>query len=149
MNSGKTDYRRESITGAGSPLFHHAIIDCIGKACDPTTETLLAVAARIWMDSASDRSAFDWDQLSARSVARCTAVRAAQLALYGEPVDLTDGGDFSNRPVKTSKSESDNRKRDVDAQGRGPERHDTESDRPVRPDTCCSSARVQLPDRHW
>jgi hypothetical protein len=85
MVSSMTGSMRRTATGSINPLFEDAIIFCIADACDPTVEQMSAVAARIWTESAADRSVFDWNKLPTRSVERVTALLSARLALCGSP----------------------------------------------------------------
>lgn len=64
-------------------LFDDAVIDCVASDRAPTIQELFHVAERIWIDGASDRSAFRWGRLAPADPAKLMALRAAQVALRG------------------------------------------------------------------
>ncbi|RYG86269.1 MAG: hypothetical protein EON59_10375 [Alphaproteobacteria bacterium] len=66
-----------------SPLMPEHLVDCIATGREPTVHELFAVAERIWIDGAAERSAFAWDRLAADADERLIALRGAQIALTG------------------------------------------------------------------
>jgi hypothetical protein len=71
------------MTASFSPLFADEVVRCMGEGRDPSIQELGRVAERIWTDGGANRSAFGWRHLSPASLARLSALRAAQLALCG------------------------------------------------------------------
>lgn len=69
--------------GSINSLFENAVIDCMATGRGPSIAELFTVAERIWMDGASDRSAFRWGCLPPTHSERLFALRAAQVALLG------------------------------------------------------------------
>jgi hypothetical protein len=67
-----------------SRLFASEVVSCVSEGRDPTVHELFAVAERIWVEGADQRSAFGWGSLSTASSERLGALRAAQLALCGD-----------------------------------------------------------------
>lgn len=69
-----------------NPLFEDAVIDCLETDRQPSVEELFRVAQRIWSDGATNGSAFRWGRLAPTDTEKLLALRAAQLALSGSPV---------------------------------------------------------------
>ena len=67
-------------------LFENAVIDCIATGRGPSITELVIVAERIWVDGASDRSAFRWGCLPPTHSEKLFALRAAQVALLGSEI---------------------------------------------------------------
>jgi len=67
-----------------SKLFASEVVSCVSEGRDPTVHKLFAVAERIWVEGADERSAFGWGSLSTVSPDRLGVLRAAQLALCGD-----------------------------------------------------------------
>ena len=66
-----------------SSLIPDQLVNCIATGREPTVHELFAVAERMWIDGAAERSAFAWDRLAPDASDRLTALRNAQLALTG------------------------------------------------------------------
>lgn len=47
-----------------SPLMPDQLVECIATGREPTVHELFAVAGRMWIDGAAERSAFAWDRLA-------------------------------------------------------------------------------------
>lgn len=71
------------MSASTSPLIPDQLVDCIATGREPTVHELFAVAERMWIDGAAERSAFAWDRLAPDASERLTALRNAQLALTG------------------------------------------------------------------
>jgi hypothetical protein len=59
------------------------IVDCISEGRRANADELFRVAAFIWNDMRSGRSAFGWGELTSDSSERVLSLRAAQAALAG------------------------------------------------------------------
>lgn len=59
------------------------LVACIAHAREPTVHELFAVAERVWVESAADRSAFAWGRLPPTDPERVGALRVAQASLCG------------------------------------------------------------------
>ena len=73
--------------GSINSLFEDAVIDCVATGRAPSVQELFLVAERIWVDGASDRSAFRWGCLPPTGSEKLFALRAAQAALLGSDLD--------------------------------------------------------------
>lgn len=71
------------MSASTSPLMPEQLVDCIATGREPTVHELFAVAERMWIDGAAERSAFAWDRLVPDASERLIALRSAQLALTG------------------------------------------------------------------
>ena len=71
------------MTSSTSPLVADALVDCIATGRDPTIHDLLALAQRMWMEGAPNRSAFAWNRLASDGGDRLLALRGAHAALSG------------------------------------------------------------------
>lgn len=71
------------MTSSASSAFADALVDCIATGRDPTIHDLFAVAQRMWVEGAPNRSAFAWDRLPSDGGDRLIALRGAQAALSG------------------------------------------------------------------
>lgn len=67
-------------------LFAPDLVSCVAEGGDPDAASLFAVACRVWVDSAAERSAFGWGRLAPTDPDRVRALRIAQAALAGHPV---------------------------------------------------------------
>lgn len=68
---------------AACPPIPPEVIACLAHGRAPTVREVEDVAARIWAESAGERSAFVWGELEAGSRERVVALRAAVVALNG------------------------------------------------------------------
>lgn len=68
---------------SASSLVQDQIVDCVSTGRSPTAADLDTVAARMWRESARDRSAFSWGELPLIATDRIVAMRSAVLALQG------------------------------------------------------------------
>jgi hypothetical protein len=59
------------------------LIACVSGGTAPTSGQLTTLAARIWSEGASHRSAFSWGELAPDAGDRLFALRSAALALNG------------------------------------------------------------------
>lgn len=64
-------------------LFAPELVACIADGGDPTVQALFTVACRVWIEGASERSAFGWNRLPVTHPDRLHALRVAQAALSG------------------------------------------------------------------
>lgn len=71
------------MTSSASPLVADALVDCIATGRDPTIHDLFALAQRMWVEGAPNRSAFAWDRLASDGSDRLIAMRWAHAALSG------------------------------------------------------------------
>ena len=71
------------MSASTSLLIPDQLVSCIATGREPTVHELFAVAERMWIDGAAERSAFAWDRLAPDAGERLTALRNAQLALTG------------------------------------------------------------------
>ena len=71
------------MSASTGPLMPEQLVDCIATGREPTVHELFAVAERMWIDGAAERSAFAWDRLAPDAGERLIALRGAQLALSG------------------------------------------------------------------
>ena len=65
------------------PSVPEQLVDCIASGRKPTVHELFALAERMWIDRAAERSAFAWDRLALDASERLIAVRRAQIAFTG------------------------------------------------------------------
>ncbi len=72
------------MTSSTSPLVADQLVDCIATGRDPTVHDLFALARRMWLEGAPNRSAFAWDRLTADGGDRLVALRGAHAALSGD-----------------------------------------------------------------
>lgn len=71
------------MTRSFNPLFANEVIECVSEGRNPTVDELFRLAQRIWQESASERSAFSWDQLAPSHPERLCSLRAAMAAASG------------------------------------------------------------------
>ena len=78
----------ESVAEAsGRTLFAPELIRCVTNGRDPSAAELFSVARQVWVEGASQRSAFSWNHLSRQDPERLAALRVAQAALSGSATE--------------------------------------------------------------
>ncbi|MEG8013400.1 hypothetical protein [Sphingomonas sp. 22R3R2A-7] len=68
---------------SASPLVPDQLVDCIATGREPTAADLDSVAARMWREVSTHRSAFSWGDLAPLAQDRIVAMRSAVMALQG------------------------------------------------------------------
>ena len=68
---------------SASPLVADELIACVASGTSATADQVTRLAARIWAETASHRSAFTWGELPGSAADHVFAMRSAALALNG------------------------------------------------------------------
>ena len=68
---------------SASPLMADELVACVATGVPATPAQVSHLAARIWAEAASRRSAFAWAELPIGAAERVFALRSAALALNG------------------------------------------------------------------